>query len=388
MHRPQLACFASRYRRNSPTLVNSASSLPANSIPNASSMANIRLTCSSESHAGMSRAVVASVSASDSSSNTVRNTCWSRSCTVCPVPLISDLDVLRLRVVGPAEIVSPPRRPAFPASALESQARVEIAHQFVLRRRNVRPGDGIITERARSAEHLGQHHLFDRTADHPAAHEPGVDIQAFPVRDGDQHGDEAVIGESVPKPQGEGNTAGSLREGAELGKPVTASGEIELVSLADELLDAGQVELVQGPYRGTHAEAPQKLLHGSRLRFECGGFRTRLVLARARGVLGGECRGLQQQVTRERTGVVRGILREAEDIDLRERGPHRLALGGIVIDEDERIQSDPEVARDGAEAVRLGIPAGGEAGDVVEPEPHVRMLLERLSRVSRIVFRN
>ena len=86
-------------------------------------------------------------------------------------------------------------------------------------------------------------------------------------------------------------------------------------------------------------------------------------------------------------GELRRIGRKLRNLDLRAAGPNGRPLHGIVVDEDQGIHADVELAGDIRDILRLGQPVGPHADEVLLVKDGVGMLPERLQGVLLVVLR-
>ena len=80
------------------------------------------------------------------------------------------------------------------------------------------------------------------------------------------------------------------------------------------------------------------------------------------------------------------IGRQFRDCDPRQLTAHNIPLKRVIIDEYHGIQADIQPLGDISKIASLVCPVGGEAGDVLTPQYHLRVLLERFERVRLIIL--
>ncbi len=122
-----------------------------------------------------------------------------------------------------------------------------------------------------------------------------------------------------------------------------------MIGLVDQLRDTGTADLIEGGADRSHLQRLQM-----RLQIGCGAeggraSRIRLVLPGSLTVLGGEADRFEVARRQQRAGEQRGIGRQLRDCDLRQRRTYLGALGRIVIQQHQRIDTDVESGRDGLE---------------------------------------
>src|ERR1700681_2560011 len=119
----------------------------------------------------------------------------------------------------------------------EAEARVEVAHEGVLRSRDVLADEASCPERARAGGDVGEDRLLDLAAQHAAGHEPQVNPRVVSgTAHNRDHADDAVVAELVLEPVTLPEAV--AHHGGKLGPTVAARRQIELVGLVNELDDA------------------------------------------------------------------------------------------------------------------------------------------------------
>src|SRR5205823_4860007 len=97
-------------------------------------------------------------------------------------------------------------------------------------------------------------------ADHAAAHEEGVDVDNATLDHPDQDSHQTVVAEPVDEPQVTSQMGVANHERAQLDPTVTTGREVELIRLADELLDTREVEFIERGDDSPHAQVTVEAL--------------------------------------------------------------------------------------------------------------------------------
>ena len=96
------------------------------------------------------------------------------------------------------------------------------------------------------------------TPDDTATHEPRVDVQRVAVMSRDHHTHEPVVGVAIAQAQCKMDVTRVPYEALQLRHAMATGGEIELIGLADELRNPGQLGLLKRRDDGVHLEAAIK----------------------------------------------------------------------------------------------------------------------------------
>ena len=123
------------------------------------------------------------------------------------------------------------------------------------------------------------------------------------------------------------------------------------------------------------------------MRLQNGALRVGLILLRALAVLIGNSDPLEIARIGNRARKKRRIIRKLWHSYHREFSPDEIPLEWIVIDEDERIQTNVKFVCDPSYVFGLVIPVRDETSYIGAFQDHLRMLLERGERVGFIVLR-
>jgi len=106
--------------------------------------------------------------------------------------------------------------------------------------------------------------MLQLPAEHPAAHDPGIDLEQIGrLRVWTQnHGaDQTVVAEPVGEAELERETSSGGDEPRNSLKGVTPGRQIELICFPDQLRDTGQIDGLEGPEGQGHLESAQKIVH-------------------------------------------------------------------------------------------------------------------------------
>src|SRR5262245_21722399 len=145
-------------------------------MPNADSMANIRLMWPRESHPEMSALVMSSDNNSASSSKTSWKIRCSRSWIVEGDMNRIGLNERVMNSPAPEHVVLP-CLPAVGSLAGEPEFAEQIANQHVLRAGEITAADGRDASRERRSAQMFEHRFLDGPADDTATDQPAVDVE-------------------------------------------------------------------------------------------------------------------------------------------------------------------------------------------------------------------
>ena len=123
-------------------------------------------------------------------------------------------------------------------------------------------------------------------------------------------------------------------------RAVTPRGQVELIRLADQLNHAIQVGVVDGPDVAEHLERCEVVVERVVGDFRLATAALRVVLLHAHAILARDVNGLEPQTAVEGANVFGGVLRYVDDPDFGESLANLLALGGVVVDEHEAVESE------------------------------------------------
>ena len=150
--------------------------------------------------------------------------------------------------------------------------------------------------------------------------------------------------------------------------------------------DALQADLVEPAPEQLHLQAAQIGRQVRRLRRQRVARHVGLIVLGALAILVGDGEAFEIAGVDDALGIERRIVRHFRHRHHRQFAAHQIALERVVVDEDQRIETDVQLLGDGADVLRLVRPVGDEAGDVGALQHHLRMLLERLQRVRLVVL--
>ena len=188
---------------------------------------------------------------------------------------------------------------------------------------------------------------------------------------GDCDRDEAVVAEAVGELAVEGDGRGVGGGGLDLGQGVAAGGEVELVGLVGELGDAVEVDGLEGGDLGGHLERVEVLAVVGEGGRGDGALGVLLVGGGSGQIFRGEGYGFEVTGAVEDVGVVGWVGAKVGYGNTGDLGCDEGALGGVVVDEDEGVGAEVQLAGDGEDVVGFGLPVGFEGREVFELEDGV-----------------
>ena len=230
---------------------------------------------------------------------------------------------------------------------------------------------------------------FGRPADHAAAEQQRVQherLRRVLRRHREGEADDAVLREAVVQLEG---LADRGRRGHQLPDVVQRAadeGQVELVRLLRELRRPLERARVHVAHTGAHLERAPEVLQRDGRRTQLLRLGPGRIGLPAGDVLHRERRQLEAEARRERPHELRGRNVERHRLHVRKRCGDLGALGRIVVDENERVEAEPESLSDLGELLGLPAPVRDEGGEVGQPEPHPRVPLERRPRGLRVVL--
>ena len=254
------------------------------------------------------------------------------------------------------------------ADLLKAEAVEKAADHVVFGRRVIVAADRLDAGFAAALDEAVEHRELHVALQNAAAHQPQLDVERFAVLFADHDGDDAVVAELVDQLAVQADVVGAFEGRLHLGRRVALRRHVELVALVRELGDARDVDRQEVVDHGVHLKAPQivaVVAEGGHLR---GAQRVLLVHLVALEVVLAEGRHLEEAAAVDRRDVILDAvhLRHGRALDLR---ADDLALGGVVVGEDDRVGQDVEL--------------GGRLGDVAVLVLPVRLDDDEVVRLQR-----
>ena len=170
---------------------------------------------------------------------------------------------------------------------------------------------------------------------------------------------------------------------------VAAGGQVELVRLGQELDDPRQVRLVDRPDVGRHLQRAEVVVDRRERLLELAPLAARRRTARSRS----RSASVRPAVSNQRPGLeapdeLGGLLGHVDDLDLGQGLADLLALGRVVVEEDEAVEAEVERLGDPARSSPPSAPSSiSKAAMSSSFRMHVGVDLERLAGVGRVVLR-